>query len=406
MKHILILGAGFSGLHAYLGLRKRLKKSNDVRITIINENNYFLFSPMLHEVTFGSVDPSHIVHPLRRFLKHKNDRFIQDSVVQVILEEKIVLTKKARTFSYDYLILSLGSHASFFDVPGAKSYTYTLKTLSDAIILRNAIIGEFEKYQPGQKIIFTIVGGGLTGVEIAAQLATLVNNTIKKLYTHIKSTDITISLIHDTPRLLPTLPGIMGKKAIKELSRMGVQVQLSTTVKEVKENILLLSQDKIYSFTLCIWSAGIAPNTKSVMTDYYLDEIGYAPILPTLLVEGLSTVFALGDTARFSSTTEKILPRTAQVAIQQGQHAAKNIIRLMKNKKPTPFKYIHKGDIIPLGDWYALARIGRWTFSGRLAWFLRRTIFLFNLYSLSKQIKVVVDWTVGIFTPRDTTRIK
>lgn len=403
MKHILILGAGFGGLETYLSLRRKLHKSRSVAITILNRYNYFLYMPMLHEVAFGGVERSHITHAVREFTSKFKDDFFEDDVVQILPGENRVLTKKGRDIPYDYLVIALGCVQAYFDTPGASRYSYPLKTLSDGIILRNKILEIFEMYDSNHEINFVIVGGGATGVEVAGQLSELVTKTVAKLYSHVDPKKVHITLIHNKDRLVPYLHAKTSWLLLRKLSEMKVKVLLQKKVREVKENAVLLEDGTMLQSSATIWTVGLASEAPTYILPEFFNERGFIKIAKTFLVEGTLNVFALGDIAECDQDS---FPKTAQAAMSEGRCVAKNILRSIEGKRLALFQYHHKGDLIPLGDWFGVAQIGNMVFGGKFAWWIRRTVFLLNLYQMRERLKIILDWTMDIFSPRDTSKIE
>ncbi len=377
MKNILILGAGFGGLQTYFSLRKRWKKRQDFCITLINKQNSFLYMPMLQEVVFGAVQPNHILHPIREFTSRYSDkdRFIEDEVTQIIPEENKILTKKGREYEYDILVVALGGTQAYYNIPGAEHYAFPLRSMRDGIALRNRVIEIFEQYEQGE-LFFSIIGGGAAGVEIAGQMAEFFQKTIKPLYKHVDFSNIHITLIHDSTRLLPYLKGEASRQILKKLSQMGVKIILEKKVTEVKSAEICFADGETIPSHFSVWTTGITSSAPFFLLPQYLNDRGFVPIEKTLCVKNIENIFALGDIAE---NEESPVPKTAQAAVAEGKHLAKNIHRMFQKKKLLPFTYKHKGDIIPLGNWFAVAQIGGYVFSGRFAWWLRRTIFLLNL---------------------------
>lgn len=404
MKHILILGTGFGGIQTYLSLRKRWTKSEPFHITLLNKENYFLYMPMLHEVTFGAVEPSHILHPIREFIRRSQnyDTFFQDEVTQIIPEENRVLTKKGKELGFDVLLIALGGIQAYGNVPGAKRYTFPLKSMRDGITLRNQIVEIFETYEGGE-LYFTIVGGGATGVETAGQMAELFQKTLTPLYPHIDFSKVHITLIHNHSRLVPHLKGGLSIQILKKLSQMKVKILLEKKITQIKEGEIEFDNGSKIPTHLTVWSTGIASPASFFMLPQYLNERGFIQIEKNLLLKGFKNIFAIGDIAELD---EVRIPKTAQAAVAQGKHVAKNIRRLLKKRNPLPFTYHHKGDLIPLGNWFAVGQIGGFIFSGRFVWVLRRIIFLFHLYQPADKIRVMLDWIMNVFSRRDTSKIE
>lgn len=413
MRHIVILGAGFGGLHTYLRLRKYLRKENLIKITIVNNYNYFLYVTMLHEAATGSVSRTAITQAIREIMRsNPYDAFYQGTVKKIDPIQKTVITDRGRV-NYDILVVALGSKANFFNIPGASSYAFTLKTLSCAIKLRNHIINSFELASKEtslkkrrQLLHFVIIGGGYTGVELAGQLADLLYKEFTVLYPEINKQEIRISLVAGSvSRILPQCGTYLSNKAIQKLKQLNIKVIFQTKAERVGENAVYLTNGTKLETSTAIWTGGVKPNSDNLLPKKYLDEQGYIKIKTTLQSSIDPNLFAIGDIAAVTKQEGGPYPLLAQVAQVQGKHLAKNIYNLMRGRKLIPFRYFHKGDIIPIGDWFALADIMGVRFTGRLAWFLRRLVFLQNIFSWTDRIQTLFDWSIRIFKPRDTSQI-
>lgn len=406
---ILILGAGFGGVYAYKHLHKIFHGNKDVEIAIVSEYNYFLFTPFLHEVATGGISPEHTVEPLRRLFPCCELKIHLTQVVRMMPQQKIVFTARG-PLKYDYCIVALGATTNYFGIRGAQQHTFGLKTLDDAIRLKRHCIRLLERaalcedeVERKKLLRFCIVGGGPTGVELAAELSEFIHDTLEKLYRKCRlSEDAEIILLHRDAELIPQFDVQFRRAALRILRSKRVSVRLTMAVAEVgSDHILLASGEKIDTSTT-IWVAGVAPYEVDPESGLTCDAFGRMTVRPTLQHEKFDSVFALGDCACFTNLKEsKPLPALAQVAVRQAPIVAWNIYRHMRMLPLKTFRYKNLGMLISLGRWMAFAQIGPFCFSGPLAWWLWRTIYLGKIVSMEKRIRVAIDWTFDAFTPRD-----
>lgn len=406
-KKVVILGGGFGGLYTYKGLYKHFKH-DELDITVVNRTNYFLFTPMLHEVATGGLAHHQIVESIRQVIYKTNDKLHVAELVSIDCDKRIVKTTIGE-LPYDILVVALGATTNFFDTPGACEHAFVLKNLHDAIKLRNTLIETFEKASEitdeearRKALSFAVVGGGATGVELVAEITELYMTTFLKYYHGlIKTSDIPLYLVNRGPELLAPFHPSLRKKALKILSKNKVRVLLNTGVKEVKENGILLDNDTFLDVGHVVWAAGVKPNSPMFIQDIPLDKNGKVIVNSTLQLSGHPEVFVLGDMASIDSNP---MPMLAQIAERQGLHTGLNISKLVNKKRLIPFEYKLKGELASLGQWNAVANIYGIKISGPVAWFLWRTVYLFKFLSTSKRVKIAIDWTMNIFYPRDITK--
>lgn len=409
-KKIVILGGGFGGLYTYKGLYKYFKH-DELDITIVNRNNYFLFTPMLHEVATGGIAHHQVVESIRQVIYKTNDKLHIAEVLSVDCEKQIVKTS-IDELPYDVLIVALGATTNFFNAPGAREHSFVLKDLHDAIRLRSTLIKTFEEGSEisdpearKKELSFAVVGGGATGVELVAEIAELYMSTFLKYYHGIITpADISLYLINRGPELLAPFHSSLRKNALEVLRHNGVQVMLNTGVKEVKENGIVFDDGTVLETNHVIWTAGVKPNPLMFVQPVDQDLGGRIIVNETLQVDQYPNIFVLGDMASVKGSDGKPMPMLAQIAERQGLHTGHNIKLMVQGKKLIPFTYKSQGELASLGQWQAVANIRGFKFSGPFAWFLWRTIYLFKFLSGSKKAKIVVDWTMNLFYPRDITK--
>jgi NADH dehydrogenase len=409
-KKIVILGGGFAGIYAALST---LRECGDmVEITVINRANYFLFTPLLHEVATGSLGHHQVVESIREIVYKTPIHFLEASIQSVDLAKKEVVTDHG-TRPYDLLVVALGASTNFFGTPGAVEHSFVLKDLNDAIKIRNHVIERFEAAsresdpEVRKKILtFVVVGGGATGVEYAAELAEFAERTLYKYYKkECSSTPASITLVHAGPELLRPFTQKTQARALESLAKKGVTVLFGARVTEVsKDGVALVTGEHIDTETV-IWTAGVRPNKVSTVGgEFEIDAHGRIMTDTTLLASGRTDVFAIGDVAHVADRNGVPYPMLAQIATKQAEHLGDNIRRVLASEPLESFSYTQKGSLVSLGKWEAAGNIGPVNLHGMFAWFVWRTVYLFKFISWSKRIKIAMDWTVNLFFPRDITR--
>ncbi len=408
---IIIVGNGFGGVYSLKSLHKLFHKKigeHEIELTLIGEKNYFLFTPMLHEVATGGISPENIIEPIRKVFGCKLDKFFLGTVDRVDLESHTVEVDSV-VLSYDYLILSPGSKTNFYHIPGAEEHTLTLKSLEDAIRLKNQVIRQMERASHTENLLerkknlsFVIVGGGPTGVEIAAELQELIQESFAKYYPREMIDETSVTLIQNGPELIPQFSEKMRRKSLEFLHQKNIKVMLNTSVKEVTSSGVILNNDMRISSTNIIWVAGVTPINLNFEKEIPKSENGKIIVNEYLAIENHPEVFVIGDNSTFKDTgINKILPALAQVAEGEAKYVAKSIQNDLQGKKQKAFVYRHKGNLMSVGQWMAVGQIWRFIFWGPLAWLLWRIIYLCKLISFRKKVRVAFDWTVNVFTPRD-----
>jgi NADH:ubiquinone reductase (H+-translocating) len=406
---ILILGGGFGGLYAALELEKRLGRNQAVEVTLVNQENFFLFTPMLHEVAAGDLDITHIVNPIRKLLRRT--KFFQGAVEHVDLKARHVFVahdgSHRHELEYDYLVIALGAVTNFYNLPGLEERALTMKSLGDAIFLRNRIIKNLEQADiecnSGERaplLTFVIAGGGFAGVETIAAINDLAREALK-FYPHLDEKLLRMVLVEAGPMILPELGEKLGAYAKEKLTGRGVEIRLKTAIEKFSDAGVELSDGtKIKTDTL-IWSAGISPNPL-LETLLCRKERGRLVTNEFLEVLGWPGVYALGDCASVPDlTTGKTCPPTAQHALREGKVAARNIVAAIRGERPHPFVFKTIGQLASIGKRTGVARIFGVNFSGFTAWWLWRTIYLSKLPRFEKKLRVALDWTLDLLFSRD-----
>ncbi len=393
-KHIVIIGAGFAGLWAV----KSLAGKKGVRVTLIDKNNYHTFLPLLYQVGAAEIEPEQIAYPIRSLLrKSRNISYLRAEAGRIDYDEKFVLCNSQK-IAYDYLIIATGSRTDYFTVAGAERYAFPLKTLDDAMVLRNHILTCFERAayidDPARRkklLTFVIVGGGPTGVEFAGALSELVRGPLKKDFPGISAGDITVSLVESADRVLSMLSPKLSAYTADKLSRMGVGVRLSTKVKEISAAGVTFGDGAAIDTDTVIWTAGVSGIVPESAAGVPLSPNRRIKTLPTLQMADRREVYVTGDLTYLVENGAP-LPMIAPVAIQQGQWGAENILRQIKGEEPLPFAYRDRGAMVTIGRNAAVTRIGRKEFRGFIAWLIWIVIHIMNLIGFRNKLFVIVHW--------------
>ncbi len=412
---ILILGGGFGGVYAALELDKTLAWKEDVEVTLVSRENFILFTPMLHEVAASDLDLTHIVNPIRKMLKHVN--FFHAEVESIDLENKTVRVahsevRHVHDLPYDHLIIALGNVTNFFRMPGLEETAFTMKSLGDAIGVRNHLIemleaADFECAAGDRDQLMTVVvaGGGFSGIETIAGINDFLREATR-FYSHLSQMQIRVVVVHPGPVVLPELGEVLGAYAQKELIARGVEVLVNTRVKAVNGNCITLSDGSSINANTLIWTAGTAAHPICAALPC-ANEKGRLQVNEFLQVEGWPGVWALGDGATVPDlTTGKTCPPTAQHAIRQGTALARNLAATLRNKPMKPFRFKTLGLLAAIGRRSGVAMILGFRFSGFLAWVLWRTIYLAKLPRLEKKVRVALDWTIDLFFSKDIVQFQ
>jgi len=418
---ILILGAGFGGMFVAKALEGYVKKG-EIELTIVNRTNYFLFTPLLHEVATGGLNPRNVAEPLRQIFKGTGVRIAQGAVEHIDLAQKLVVTKTDGhlcELHYDYLVIATGAESNYYGIPGADKFTYPLKDLADAARIRNRIIDAFEqailmdKREDRVKALsFAVVGGGPTGVETAAELSEFVSGMVKQYYYDTECTPA-VTLIHTGKELLEMFKPTLREAAARRLMHNGVTLQLSSMVTSVTKDGLTLAGNMTIPATTVIWAAGVKssiPHFEGKIPALYAGRLAVDEFFR---ISDEDRVFALGDVASYIDTDNPNvgpkgpvpLPMLAQVAESQAKMLARNILASIDAKKLKPFHYHSKGSMVSVGQWFAIGEIFSFDLAGHFTWWLWRTVYLFKFASWQKRVEIAFEWTLDLFYPRDITKL-
>ena len=420
VKRILILGGGFAGMKTAESLEHEFQHDRSVGITLVSETNSLLFTPMLAEVAGSSLEPSHISTPLRSSLPRTN--FIRATVETIDLEKRIVKLaadpsrkdQGPREIPYDQLVLALGATSNYLGMANVQKYALDFKSLLDAIRVRNRVIEMFERADAEtnpelrqRMLTFVIAGGGFAGVELAGALNDFGRGILAD-YPNLRPENFTVILVHSREHILPELSESLGRYAQEKMADRGVIFHLNARLKDFQTGVVSLSDGEIPAETL-VWTAGTAPNPLLRMLPVERDKRGAVIVEATLAVKNHPGVWALGDCAAVTDgVTGKACPPTAQFALREAPVLAKNVHAFWEGRALRPFHFDSLGSLCVVGHQNAcaelsvpFARAKSIRFSGLLAWAMWRGIYLAKLPGLERKIRVLMDWTVELFFPRD-----
>ena len=408
-KRILILGAGFAGLYAALQFEKTLARDPDVEVILVNRENFFLFTPMLHEVAASDLDMTHIVNPIRKFFRHV--KFFEGDVESIDLSGRKVVVSHGindhyHELSYDHLLITLGSITNFFNLPGLADRALTMKSLGDAIHLRNRLIQNLEeadfdcsREQREPLLTFVVAGGGFAGVETIAGVNDFVREAVE-FYPHLAEENIRMVLVHPGAVILPELGEKLGAYAQKKLAERGVEIRVNTRVTAATDDGVALSDGSVIQTNTLVWTAGTSPNLLLQKVPCEKDR-GRLKVSATMEVPGWPGVWALGDCALVPDPTGKPYPPTAQHAIRQGKVVAQNVAASIRGGRKRPFVFSTLGQLAAIGRRTGVARVFGFNFSGFVAWWMWRTIYLSKLPRFEKKLRVALDWTLDLLFTKD-----
>ena len=420
-KRILVLGGGFAGVDCTRKLERYFQSNYDVEITLVSDDNFLLFTPMLPQVASGTIMPRHIVMPLRSLCEKAR---IYESAVRDIdpIGKHVTLEgtpeKRGVRIHYDYLIIALGSETNFFGLKNVEKHSFTMKTLADALSLRNRIIDMLEQAEneineeiKRRLLTFVVVGGGFAGIETAGEINDFLHDALN-YYHNIKTDDINVVIIEATSGILPGFNKKLIEYAHNKLEKNGVKILLDTvvsdfdggnvTINKSTNTTSMKSETIILSHTL-VWAAGITP-VEIIKNSVFKTKKGQIITNEFLEVENFSGIFAIGDCSRFSDRINKNYPPTAQLAEAHAKLAAYNIKQMINGNEKKKFEYNWKGQSAIIGKRSGIADVMGGKVTGFLAWLIWINYYLSKMPNFEKRLRVWLDWNIDLFFRRDISR--
>ena len=424
----MILGGGFAGVECARQLESEFGDNSEIELIMISEDNFLLFTPMLPQVASGMIETRHIVLPIRTMCQ--KTKFYEGRIKNIDPFGKLVNLwgtgdKRSVSIHYDFLVVALGSETNFFGMADVEKNAYTMKTLNDAVVLRNRIIDMLEQAENETNPIlrksflnFVVAGGGFAGIETAGELMDLILDA-RKHYPNIRKDDLKVIVIEALPMILPGFNEKLAEFAKQKLIERGIDIKLQTAITSFDGNEVttkLLDQnpkgsvdeskvDSIITKTL-IWTAGVTP-VNTIKRSMLKTDRGKVIINDYLEVQDFPGVFAIGDCVLFlNPETKRPYPPTAQIAEAQAKTAAKNLTALIKNSEKEKFEYHSKGQMAIIGKRSGIATFLGMNISGFWAWLIWRNVYLSKIPTFDKQVRVFLDWTIDLFFDRDISRLK
>jgi NADH:quinone reductase (non-electrogenic) len=409
--HVVILGGGYAGLTTARRLERKLPR--DARITMVSEDNFMLFTPLLPGAAAGTLEPRHVVVSLREQLKRTH--LVLGSVEGADPDARTVVVRTAmgdtRTIDYDQLVVALGSTTRTLPVPGLAEHAVGFKTLPEAIALRNRLIHSLEladiATDPAQRralLTFVFVGAGYAGLEGIAELQDFARDVIKR-YPSLDMSETRFVLVEARDRVMPEIGQKLAAFATRELRRRGLDVRTSTTVQRIDSRSVALSDGEVLECRTVCWTAGVRPVPVVARLVLQLDSGGRIEVEETCRVKGYDDVWALGDAAAVPDPARpgNPSPPTAQHALRQGRLVGRNVAAVLAGREPAPFTFKTLGVFVDMGRYKAVAETGPLRWKGFPAWFLARTYHLGLMPGIKRRVRLVTDWTVGLLFGRDAS---
>jgi NADH dehydrogenase len=407
---IVIAGGGFGGFYAARTL-ERVLPHHSARVTLVNNVNYMLYSPLLPGAAAGTLESRHVVVPLREALHHTEVRLGR---ITGIDRERKTLQLEQGELRYDHLILALGSTSRTLPVPGLAEYGHAFKDLPDAIALRNRLLQLLEHAEASDDraarradLTFVFVGAGYAGLEGLAELQDFAADVLD-LYPRARATGMRWILVEAAPRVMGEIAPGLAEFATRELRGRGIEVLTGTTLEGLTANSARLSTGETVPTRMVVWTAGVKPNPLIAKLGLPLDQGGRIRVDRAMRVEGADGIWAIGDGAAVPDPAQRLrapCPPTAQHAIRQGRRVARNVGAAVGNGRVRPFRYRTLGVFVDLGRHKAVATTVGIRWRGFFAWFLARSYHLAMMPGLARKTRLLIDWNIGLFFGRDTSEL-
>jgi NADH:ubiquinone reductase (H+-translocating) len=401
-----IIGGGFGGLYAARALKRA-----PVQVTVLDRRNHHLFQPLLYQVAMAALSPGDIASPIRWILRRQRN-------VEVLLADAVSIEPNARivrladgSITYDHLIVATGATHAYFGNEGWRDTAPGLKTLEDALDIRRRLLLAFEHAErepdPAKQkslLTFVMIGGGPTGVEMAGALAEMSRQSLAQDFRHINPGSARIVLVEGGPSILSAFPESLRKNAHEDLVTLGVEVRTNSIVTAVEPGRVRMGGETIDAATI-LWTAGVAASPLGASLGVPLDRAGRVRINPDLTIPGHPDVFVIGDLATLNGADGRPLPGVAQVAIQMGKHAARQIVRHIEKQPLREFRYKDLGNMATIGRASAIAEFGTFRMSGVVAWFAWLFVHILNLIGFRNRLVVLVQWACAYFSYQRAIRL-
>ncbi|HEX8928791.1 MAG TPA: NAD(P)/FAD-dependent oxidoreductase [Actinomycetota bacterium] len=412
-QRVLILGGGFGGMYTARRLERRLP-ADAAEIYLVNPENYMLYTPLLPEAAAGTIEPRHVVVPLRQALRRTRVRV--GNVTAVDLERRtcdyVTAGGSERTLGWDRLVVALGSVSRMFPVPGLAEHAVGFKTLAEAIHLRNHVLEQLELADATEdpeertaRLGFVVVGAGYAGTELIAELQALVRRALR-LYPGLRQSDTRWVLADMAPKVLPELGGRLSEAALQVLRERGIEIRLGTTLEQVGPDWVRFTGGEWMPATTVVWTAGVTPDPLAGKLGLATDERGRIVVDEGLAVPGRDDVFAVGDVAAVPLARKGgTAPPTAQHALRQAKVCGDNVATSLGHGKRRRFAFSGLGLLVNLSENYGVGKVLGVPVSGWIGWMVTRTYHWFALPTWTRRLRVALDWAVAAAFPRDVAEL-
>jgi NADH:ubiquinone reductase (H+-translocating) len=411
-KRILVVGAGFGGLYAAMGLRRAVELGH--RVIVVNPENFMQYQPFLPEVASGTIDPRAVVVPLRTVLRHCE--VVIGEVERVDHDERTAHVRLADgrrvATRYDVVVLAPGSWARVLPIPGLAEQGVGFKTVQEAIWLRNHVLSRLDVAaatdDPERRraaMTFVFVGGGYAGVEALGELEDLARDALES-YPGLRPDQMRWTLVEAAGSILPEIDSGLAEYALERLRARGIEVLLHTLLESAEGGTLRLSGGQVFRSDTLVWTAGVKPSPLASGSGFPVDDSGRVRTDAYLRVEGVEDAWASGDAAAVPDRLAGgVMPPTAQHGMRQGKRLASNLVAVLEGRTPEPFDYRGIGAVVSLGRYKGVAVIRGVRLRGFPAWFAHRSYHLYAMPTLTRKVKIAADWTVALLFPRDLAQL-
>ena len=408
---VVVLGGGFAGVALTRHFERLCRSRDDVEITLVSRDNFFVLTPLLFEACSGTLELRHCGQPIRPALRRAH--FVEATAEAVDVERRVVraVAPEGATYdlAYDHLVVALGATTNQGLIPGSQT-AFTFKTMADALVLRNHIIERFERADASsdptvrrRALTVVVIGGGLVGMELLGELTAFADDVLR-YYPRLRREELHFHLFEAGPRVLPELDPRLADLAANVLRRREADIRASTPVRGVEPRCVHLDNESIDAGTIVV-AAGIVPSDVAARLDVAHDKRGRISVAAAMRSTSHPTVWALGDCAAIPGPDGKPYPALAQHATREAKHLARNLAAVMRGRAPTPFVFRSLGTMASLGHKRAVAKVFGVRLTGFVAWWVRRTYYLFQMPRWDRRLRIVLDWTVALFFRPDITKV-
>jgi NADH:ubiquinone reductase (H+-translocating) len=412
--HILIVGGGYVGMYTALRLQKKLRR-HEARITVVDPQNYMTYQPFLPETAAGSLEPRHVVVPLRKVLKHC--RVVTGMVTGIDHANRtatvLPVEGPAEQVRYDQIVVAPGSVVRTLPIPGLAEHGIGFKTVGEAIYLRNHVLSRLDyaasvtdEAHRRRALTFVFIGGGYAGIEAFAELEDMARYATR-YYDTVSPDDMRWVLVEATGRILPEVSVPMSEYTVRQLLKRKMDVRLDTRVESLTDQHVVLSDGEEFDAETIVWTAGVKPNPMLSRTDLPLDDKGRLRCTPDLRVDGVEDAWGAGDCAAVPDLTDpgKFTGPSAQHAVRQTKTLAANIVAALRRRSLSDYRHKYVGSVASLGLYRGVAEVYGVKLRGFPAWFMHRTYHLSRVPTLNRKTRVLADWTLAIFFPREVVSL-